>query len=107
MAKVNFIQPDGVTREIEVPAGRSLMEVAVQNDVIGIDGECGGACMCATCHVYVAEDFTDKLSDADELEQEMLDSTSSERKANSRLCCQVNMSEELDGIIIEIPPTQS
>ena len=107
MAKVNFIQPDGVTKEVEVPAGRSLMEVAVQNDVAGIDGECGGACMCATCHVYVDESFSDKLTAADDLEQEMLDSTSSERKPNSRLCCQINMSEALDGIVIEIPPTQS
>lgn len=107
MAKVNFIQPDGVSKEVDVPAGRSLMEVAVQNDVMGIDAECGGACMCATCHVYVDEAYVAKLTDADELEGEMLDSTSSERKPNSRLCCQINMLEELDGIIIEIPPTQS
>lgn len=107
MAKVNYIQPDGVSIELEVPAGRSLMEVAVQNDVVGIDGECGGACMCATCHVYVDEAYSAKLPKTDELEDEMLDSTSSERKANSRLCCQINMSEELDGISIQIPPTQS
>lgn len=107
MAKVNYIQPDGVSIEVEVPAGRSLMEVAVQNDVVGIDGECGGACMCATCHVYVDEAYSAKLPKTDELEDEMLDSTSSERKANSRLCCQINMSEELDGISIQIPPTQS
>ena len=107
MAKVNFVQPDGITKEVDVPAGRSLMEVAVQNDVFGIDGECGGACMCATCHVYVDEAYIAKLAAADELEDEMLDSTSSERKENSRLCCQINMLDELDGIVIEIPPSQS
>ncbi len=107
MAKVNFIQPDGVSKAVEVPAGRSLMEVAVQNDIMGIDGECGGACMCATCHVYVDEAYATKLPAADALEQEMLDSTSSERKANSRLCCQINMLDELDDIVVEIAPTQS
>ncbi|MCB1753935.1 MAG: 2Fe-2S iron-sulfur cluster binding domain-containing protein [Gammaproteobacteria bacterium] len=107
MPVVVYRQPDGVEKEIEVRLGQSLMEAAVQNNVDGIEAECGGSCMCATCHIYVDEAFLDKLLPVDELEDEMLESTHSERRANSRLSCQLLMTEALDGMHVELPPSQS
>jgi len=107
MPIVLYTQPDGVEKSVDVPDGANLMEAAVQNDVDGIDGECGGAGMCATCHVYIDEAFLSKLTAADEAENEMLDNTSSEKKPNSRLSCQIMMSDDLEGIKIIIPKSQS
>lgn len=107
MPKIVFLQPNGVEKEIVVDIGKSLMEAAVQNDVDGIDAECGGSCMCATCHVYVDEAWLDRLQPADELEDEMLDSTHSDRRLNSRLSCQITMTEGLDGMLVVLPPSQS
>ena len=89
-----------------VPIGSSVMEGAVNNGVDGIVAECGGACMCATCHVYVDEAFLDKLEPIAEDEQEMLNNTFSERKPNSRLSCQLKVTEELDGLSVKTPPAQ-
>jgi len=98
MPIVLYTQPDGVEKSVDVPAGTNLMEAAVKNNVQGIDGECGGAGMCATCHVYLDESFMGKVTPADDSENEMLDNTSSEKKATSRLSCQVVMSDDLDGL---------
>lgn len=96
----------GETREVEVPDGTSVMEGAVRNGVPGIDGDCGGACACATCHVYVDEAFVDRLTPPDEMEDELLDGTASERAPNSRLSCQIPLTAELDGLTVRVPETQ-
>ncbi len=106
MPKVNFIHDDGTQETVEVSAGTSLMMAATQNSVDGIEAECGGCCMCATCHVYVDEAFLDKLTPPDELEQEMLEETAAEAKANSRLSCQIPVTDEIDGIVVRLPERQ-
>src|SRR4051794_35721646 len=96
-ANVIYISHSGVTREVAVPIGSSVMEGAVNNGVDGIVAECGGACMCATCHVYVDPAFLDKLEPIADDEEEMLNNTYSPRKPNSRLGCQIPVTEALDG----------
>ena len=107
MPKVTYIEFDGTERPVELPAGWSLMQGATLNGVDGIEGECGGSCGCATCHVYVDEAFLDKLDPPSETEEEMLDCTSSPREANSRLSCQIKADPKIDGIIVRLPETQS
>ncbi|WP_019986775.1 2Fe-2S iron-sulfur cluster-binding protein [Rudanella lutea] len=106
MPKVTYIETSGKEHLVDLPLGATLMEGAVQNDVKGIVAECGGSCMCATCHVYVDETFLDRLPEMEEEENEMLDGASAERKANSRLGCQVRISNQLDGLIVRIPDKQ-
>jgi 2Fe-2S ferredoxin len=96
----------GATREVAVPVGNSVMEGAVNNNVEGIVAECGGACMCATCHVYVDEAFLGKLEPIAEDEEEMLGNTFSPRQPNSRLGCQIKLTEALDGLTVTTPPAQ-
>lgn len=103
MPKVIYIEAEGKVHEIDLPLGATFMEGAVQNDVKGIIAECGGSCMCATCHVYVDDAFLDLLPEMEEEEDEMLEGTTAERTANSRLGCQVRASKALDGIILRIP----
>src|ERR1700692_2942044 len=105
-ANVIYISWSGETREIAVPIGNSVMEGAVNNSVDGIVAECGGACMCATCHVYVDEAWLPRLNPMDDTEAEMLNATAAERRANSRLSCQIPVSKELDGLIVRMPETQ-
>src|ERR1700746_2619636 len=92
-ATVIYISSSGDKREVAVPVGNSVMEGAVNNGVDGIVAECGGACMCATCHVYVDPSFLDKLEPIAEDEQAMLDNTFMPRKPNSRLSCQIKLTE--------------
>ena len=99
MATVNFTDCTGVLHVIEVENGWSLMEAAIDNDVFGITADCGGACSCATCHAYIDESWLEKLPEVGDLEDCMLDHA--ERKDNSRLTCQIFMSDELDGIELE------
>ena len=106
MPKIIYHQPDGAVREIDVPVGSSVMLGAIQNDVSGILAECGGSCSCATCHVYVDEAFMAKMPPAEEIEQEMLTAVASERKPTSRLSCQIEITPELDGLIVHIPEEQ-
>jgi 2Fe-2S ferredoxin len=105
-AAITYVSNAGATRTIDVPLEDSVMEGAVKNSVEGIVAECGGACMCATCHVYVDPAWLDKLPKMEDDENAMLDSTASERKANSRLSCQLRVSKALDGLIVNTPPTQ-
>lgn len=105
MPKVTFIQADGSTREVEGLAGDSVMETAIDNDVDGIIAECGGACSCATCHVYVDEAWLDRLPPPDPLEDGMLECVL-ERQPNSRLSCQIRLNDELDGIRVRVPDAQ-
>ena len=106
MPKVTYRHHDGSEETVEVRAGTSLMLGALTNGVDGIEAECGGSCMCATCHVYVDEAWLAKLPKVQILEDEMLDDTAAERKSNSRLSCQIEMSDSLDGIVVELPETQ-
>lgn len=106
MPKVTYRHHDGSEETVEVRAGTSLMLGALTNGVDGIEAECGGSCMCATCHVYVDEAWLDKLPKVQILEDEMLDDTAAERKPSSRLSCQIEMSDSLDGIVVELPETQ-
>src|SRR5689334_22626823 len=106
MATVVFVLPTGESRVVEVPAGTTLMNAAVKNGVDGIIGECGGVCMCATCHIYVREEFLDKLPPIKDTEEAVLEVTNAERLPNSRLSCQIKMTEALDGLTVTIPDSQ-
>ena len=105
-ALVTYISHAGDTRQISVPIGDSVMEGAIKNGVDGIVAECGGACQCATCHVYVDEAFLGLLKPIQEDENEMLGTTAAERKPNSRLGCQIPVTKELDGLIVRTPERQ-
>jgi 2Fe-2S ferredoxin len=107
MVKAVFIDHEGSEEELDIPEGWSLMQAAIGNGVDGIEGECGGSCCCATCHVYVDEAYLDKLEPMTETEDGLLDNTVSERKANSRLACQIKAVSELDGIVVHTPEEQS
>ena len=106
MPKVTYVGQDGTENEIEVPEGWTLMQAAVRNGVDGIEGECGGSCACATCHVYVDEASLDKLPPASDAEEQMLTTTAAERLPNSRLGCQIKMTSALDGLVVRIPEAQ-
>ena len=103
---ITYIEPIGTAKTFDLPMGATLMEGAVQNGVQGIVAECGGSCMCATCHIYVEEEFLEMLPEMEEEENEMLDGTTAERKPNSRLGCQVRATKKLDGLIVRIPDIQ-
>ena len=105
MTKVTYIEPDGTPREIESSPGTTVMEAAVDNNVEGIVAECGGACSCATCHVYVDPEWSDKLTPPDSQEDGMLDCVL-DRQPNSRLSCQIQLSDELDGLVVRVPESQ-
>ena len=106
MAKIKYIEHNGKQHEIDVANGLSVMEGAVQNDIPGIDADCGGGMACATCHVYVKEDWFNKLPKKEDGEEDMLD-MAFEPKTNSRLSCQLIVSDELDGLIVNIPSKQT
>ena len=106
MPKIIYNTHDNKTHSIEVQNGLTVMEGAVQNDIPGIDADCGGGMACATCHVYVNEDWMDKLPPKDDGEEDMLD-MAFEPKKNSRLSCQIIVSDELDGLVVNIPSKQS
>ena len=101
MPKVIYITPDQSRHEVELEAGYSIMEGAINNNIAGIVAECGGACACATCHSYVDEAWLDRVPAMDDMEDSMLDAAF-ERKDNSRLTCQIEMNDELDGIVIHV-----
>lgn len=105
MPRIQFVQPDGTTQVVEAPIGQSIMQAAVNNLVPGIIGECGGACSCATCHLYVDERWRARLLPPDAMEQGMLEGAI-EPGPLSRLSCQIEMSEALDGIVVRIPAGQ-
>ena len=105
MPKITFIDADGTSRDVDTKTGSSIMEAAVQNMIPGIDADCGGACACATCHVYVAADWLPKLKAKDDMEDSMLD-FAEEVLDNSRLSCQILMNDDLDGITVTTPASQ-
>lgn len=106
MPKVSYRQPDGTLREIDVPVGHSVMIGAIKEGISGIIAECGGSCLCATCHVYVDDAYLAKIPASEEDEQEMLNEVASERKPTSRLSCQIEVTEDLDGLIVTVPDNQ-
>ena len=101
MPKINFIMADGTRHEVDVENGYSVMEAAINNNIEGIVAECGGACACATCHSYVDEAWLDKVPPMDDMEDSMLDAAY-ERRDNSRLTCQIEVNDNLDGLIIHV-----
>ena len=105
MAKITYITQDNQNYTIEVQNGLSVMEGAVQNDIPGIDADCGGGMACATCHVYVNDEWFDKIPNKEDGEEDMLD-MAFEPKKNSRLSCQIIVSDELDGLTVNIPSKQ-
>jgi 2Fe-2S ferredoxin len=105
MPKITYIAHDGSARTVDVPVGWTVMEGAVKNRIPGIDADCGGACACATCHVYVDAAWLGKLPPREDMEQSMLD-FAQEPKANSRLSCQLKVSEALDGLVVMTPKSQ-
>ncbi len=108
MPNVVFVLPDGERREVNVLKNASAMSGAVQGGVTGILAECGGACACATCHVYVDSACADLLPPMGDIEDDLLDAVAAERKPNSRLSCQIKITPELDGaLILHIPDRQA
>ena len=106
MPKITYIEHNGKSHEIEVSNGLSLMEGAVQNNIPGIDADCGGSCACATCHVYVDEKWFNKLNTKEDAEQDMLD-MAFKPNSFSRLSCQITVSDELDGLVVKMPSKQA
>ena len=106
MPKVIYVSPSGDQRVIDATVGESVMANAVKNGVPGIIGECGGNASCATCHVWVREEFLPLLGDIEEMEEDLLDMGVSDRRDGSRLSCQVPVTDELDGLTVDVPPDQ-
>jgi len=106
MPKIVFRGADGTAHEVNVDAGRSVMLGATINGVPGIDADCGGTLSCATCHVYVDKAWADRLPPVDEVENDLLENVACERAPNSRLSCQIVVTEELDGMVVDIPERQ-
>ena len=105
MPKITFIDKSGNSKTIDVENGLTVMEGAIQNDIPGIDADCGGGMACATCHVYIKEEWWDKLQAKEDGEEDMLDMAYEPNKF-SRLSCQVIVSDELDGLVVSIPSKQ-
>ena len=105
MAKITYIESDGAEHVLDVKPGLTVMEGAVKNNVPGIDADCGGACACATCHVYVDDGWTARTGTASAMEESMLDFAEGV-EPNSRLSCQIKVTEALDGLIVRMPESQ-
>jgi len=106
MVKITFIDKTGTARTVEGEVGATVMETAIKNDVPGIEAECGGACACSTCHVYIEEDWRVRVGEPSPMEEDMLD-FAFEVKPNSRLSCQIKVSEELQGLTVRTPERQA
>ena len=105
MPRVTYIQADGQSQEVNLEAGSSLMQGAVDNMIDGIVAECGGSCSCATCHCYIEESWSSKVEPASEIEKDLLDCVT-DQKENSRLSCQINVTDSLDGLVVHLPESQ-
>ena len=106
MAKIKYIEHKGKSHTIDVANGLSVMEGAIQNNIPGIDADCGGSMACATCHVYVKEEWFDKLPKKEDGEEDMLDMAYEPNKF-SRLSCQLTVSDELEGLVVNLPVKQA
>jgi 2Fe-2S ferredoxin len=105
MVKITFIDAQGTARTVEGEVGATVMETAIRNSVPGIDAECGGACACATCHVYVDEAWREATGEPEPMEEDMLDFAFDVRPT-SRLSCQIRVKESLDGLVVTTPSKQ-
>lgn len=105
MAKITFMQPDGTTQTVDAEIGLTVMEAAKLNSIAGIDAECGGACACATCHVYVDAAWLAKTGKPSAMEEDMLD-FAFDVQGSSRLACQIKVTPELDGLLVRVPAKQ-
>lgn len=105
MTKITYIENEGTEHVVDVPDGLSVMEGAVRYTVPGIDGDCGGACACATCHVYVDPEWLSKTGERNSMEESMLD-FANEVEDNSRLSCQIKVTDALDGLVVRLPKSQ-
>ncbi|HEV7968075.1 MAG TPA: 2Fe-2S iron-sulfur cluster-binding protein [Candidatus Acidoferrales bacterium] len=106
MPIVTYVSASGISRQIDVPSGMSVMQAALNHRVEGILGECGGNCMCATCHVYVDVSFLSRIPPAKDNEKFMLSIAAEGPEMSSRLSCQIKITEELDGIVVRLPAKQ-
>ena len=105
MPLIKYIDHNGNEFDVDVPVGSNVMQGAIDNSIDGIIGECGGACSCATCHVYVDENWVAKTGERSDTEEGMLDMVV-DQKENSRLGCQIKVTEELDGLVVRLPESQ-
>lgn len=106
MAKITYIEHNGTRHEVEVANGLTVMEGARDNNIPGIDADCGGACACSTCHVYVDADWVDRLPARDPMEEDMLDFAWQPDAVRSRLTCQLKVSDAIDGLVVQLPEKQ-
>lgn len=106
MPKVIYVSSAGTSREVDVPVGMTVMSAALKNGIDGIVAECGGVCMCSTCHVFVDENYFSKLPPAQDTEEAVLDISAEERQPTSRLSCQIKMTDALDGLTVRMPAKQ-
>jgi 2Fe-2S ferredoxin len=106
MVHITYIDSAGTSRTVDAEVGSTVMEAAIKNDIPGIEAECGGACACATCHVYVDEAWWDKVGGPSPMEEDMLD-FGYDVRPNSRLSCQIKVTEELDGLVVRTPARQA
>ena len=106
MVKVTYIQPDGAEATVDATIGQSVMQTALNNNIAGIIAECGGSMACATCHVYVADDWAERVGTRSESEADMLECAMSEMKDTSRLSCQISLTEVHDGLCVHVPEAQ-
>ena len=106
MARITYIEFNGTRHEIDVPNGYTVMEGARDNNIAGIEADCGGSCACSTCHVYVDESWVDRLPEKDIMEEDMLDFAWEPDEVRSRLTCQLRVTDELDGLIVQMPERQ-
>ncbi|MBY6046624.1 2Fe-2S iron-sulfur cluster binding domain-containing protein [Vannielia litorea] len=106
MAKITYIEHNGTKHEVEVANGMTVMEGARDNGIPGIDADCGGACACSTCHVYVDAAWVEKLPGREAMEEDMLDFAFEPDETRSRLTCQIKVTDELDGLVVQMPEKQ-
>jgi 2Fe-2S ferredoxin len=106
MPKITYIDSAGAAQTVEGEAGATVMEAAIKNNVPGIEAECGGACACATCHVYVEEVWRAAVGEPSPMEEDMLD-FGYDVRPNSRLSCQIKITDELDGLVVRVPERQA
>ncbi|WP_095590541.1 2Fe-2S iron-sulfur cluster-binding protein [Actibacterium ureilyticum] len=106
MAKITYIEHNGTKHEIEVANGLTVMEGARDNNIPGIEADCGGACACSTCHAYIAPEWVDKLPAIESMEEDMLDFAYEPDPARSRLTCQIKVTDDLDGLVVQLPERQ-
>ncbi len=107
MPKIIFVDADGTRHEVDAKSGISIMENAIANNIDGIEAECGGSCMCATCHCFIEEEFSAGIPEIASDEDEMLGFAAEDRRPGSRLSCQVTMTDEMDGIVVNLPAEQN